>query len=330
MRCSRAATRSPSSTISRPGARELLGEAATLSSTTSAHPPFDVAGAELVFHLAAQADVGTSMQPAGLRRGRERARHGQHARGRPRRTARRSSSRRPAARSTASRAAGTRRRPAAAARRRTGSPKLAAEEYVAAWNRVHGTRPCRRSASRTSTARDSRRALEGGVVAIFLERLAERRDDRRSSATASRRATSSTSPTSSPRCSPRPAAAAASSTSAPAIETSRDRAARGSARGGRRATRSRVRGAARRRRAPQRARPVARAEPSSAGRPRRPCARGSRATLGGRAEGVAAPRGRIHAPPVDHRCPPPRRRAPGARPRSSPRASPRSSSLSCS
>ena len=69
-------------------------------------------------------------------------------------------------------------------------------------------------ASRMSTGRASCRQLEGGVVAIFIDRLRSRRGHRPSTATASRRAISSTSATSSPRCSPGSGTREASSTSA--------------------------------------------------------------------------------------------------------------------
>ena len=74
--------------------------------------------------------------------------------------ARRSSSRRPAARSTAS---------ATAPRPRTrrceplspyGIAKLCAEQYLAGWNRIHGTRPRRAPASATSSGR--------GIAAVFM------------------------------------------------------------------------------------------------------------------------------------------------------------------
>ena len=51
-----------------------------------------------------------------------------------------------------------------------GASKLAGEEYLATWNRLHGAAPCRLPAWRTSSGRGSWQ-LEGGVVAIFLDRL---------------------------------------------------------------------------------------------------------------------------------------------------------------
>lgn len=52
-----------------------------------------------------------------------------------------------------------------------GTAKLAAEEYLAAWNRLHGTRHV---SLRFANVYGPRQAagLEGGVVAIFLERMA--------------------------------------------------------------------------------------------------------------------------------------------------------------
>jgi UDP-glucose 4-epimerase len=52
-----------------------------------------------------------------------------------------------------------------------GTAKLAAEEYIASWNRLHGTR---HSALRFGNVYGPRQeaGLEGGVIAIFLERMA--------------------------------------------------------------------------------------------------------------------------------------------------------------
>ena len=127
--------------------------------------------ADVVFHLAAQADVNTSVQRPRYDAVGQRARHGRTCSRRRAGRARRSSSARPAARSTA-RSSG----PAAEDdERRPVSPygiaKLAAEEYLRGWNRIHGTRHVvLRFANVYGPRQDS--GLEGGVVAIFLERMA--------------------------------------------------------------------------------------------------------------------------------------------------------------
>ena len=150
---------------------------------------------EVVFHLAAQADVGDVRGAARLRRRGERRRHDQRARGGAEPSARRSSSARREARSTA-----TCERPAAEDDpRRAGlavrHAKLAAEEYVATWNRLPRDEPVvLRFANVYGPRQDCR--TRGGVVSIFLDRLA-RGEAPRSSATASSRATTSTSATSS-------------------------------------------------------------------------------------------------------------------------------------
>jgi UDP-glucose 4-epimerase len=124
---------------------------------------------EVVFHLAAQADVGTSVeQPAfdadvnvvGTVRVLEAAREA-HARvvfastggaiyGECERPAREDDERRPASPYAAS--------------------KLAGEEYLATWNRLYGTR---HAACRLANVYGPRQlsSLEGGVVAIFLDRM---------------------------------------------------------------------------------------------------------------------------------------------------------------
>ena len=85
-------------------------------------------------------------------------------------TARRSSSAPPAARSTAS-ASG---RPARTTRASRSSPygtsKLAGEEYLATWNRLHGTRNVALRFANVFGPRQLAK-LEGGVVAIFMDRL---------------------------------------------------------------------------------------------------------------------------------------------------------------
>lgn len=52
-----------------------------------------------------------------------------------------------------------------------GVAKLAAEEYLAAWNRLHGTRHVSLRFANVYGPRQSA-SLEGGVIAIFLERMA--------------------------------------------------------------------------------------------------------------------------------------------------------------
>ena len=131
---------------------------------------FDEIRPEIVVHLAAQADVGTSVeQPlfdaeVNVLGTRERARGG------ARHTARRSSSARPAARSTASASARHARTTSGGRSRRTGRRSWPAEEYLATWNRLHGTRHV---ALRFANVYGPRQLpkLEGGVVAIFIDRL---------------------------------------------------------------------------------------------------------------------------------------------------------------
>ena len=92
-----------------------------------------------LYHLAAQADVGTSMERPRLRRRGERRRHGQRARGSAGRgrTSRLLLDRRRDLRRGASvpRAEDAERRPVSA----YGIAKLAAEKYLAGWNRIHGS-----------------------------------------------------------------------------------------------------------------------------------------------------------------------------------------------
>jgi UDP-glucose 4-epimerase len=126
---------------------------------------------ELVFHLAAQADVGTSVaRPAfdadvnvvGTIRVLEAARSvgarlvfsstGGAIYGECERPAREDDERRPLS--------------------PYGTSKLAGEEYLATWNRLHGTS---HAACRLANVYGPRQrsSLEGGVVAIFLERMRE-------------------------------------------------------------------------------------------------------------------------------------------------------------
>ena len=155
------------------GRRENVDDAATLHEHDIREPldgVFAEVRPEVVVHLAAQADVGTSVaQPRFDARG-ERARDAQRARGGARRTARSSSSARPAARSTASasvrRARTTPREPVSP----YGTSKLAAEEYLATWNRLYGTRHVALRFANVYGPRQLAK-LEGGVVAIFSDRL---------------------------------------------------------------------------------------------------------------------------------------------------------------
>ena len=131
---------------------------------------FDEARPEVCFHLAAQADVGTSVaEPVydaevnvlGTVRVLEAAqRHGAQV----------------VFSSTGGAIYGECAGPAAEDAPRLpvspyGTAKLAAEEYLAAWNRLHGTRHV---ALRFANVYGPRQAagLEGGVVAIFLEAMA--------------------------------------------------------------------------------------------------------------------------------------------------------------
>jgi UDP-glucose 4-epimerase len=131
-------------------------------------------GPEVVFHLAAQADVGTSVeQPAldadvnvvGTVRVLEAARV---------------AGARVVFASTGGAIYGECERPAREEdERRPGSPyatsKLSGEEYLATWNRLYGTRHV---ACRLANVYGPRQlpSLEGGVVAIFLDRLRDGRE----------------------------------------------------------------------------------------------------------------------------------------------------------
>jgi UDP-glucose 4-epimerase len=131
---------------------------------------FDEVQPELVCHLAAQADVGTSVERPdhdadvnvlGTLRVLEAARaHGAHV----------------VFSSTGGAIYGECDGPAAEdAPRRPVSPygisKLAGEEYVEGWNRLHGTHHVSLRFANVYGARQEPK-LEGGVVAIFLERMA--------------------------------------------------------------------------------------------------------------------------------------------------------------
>jgi UDP-glucose 4-epimerase len=149
------------------GRREHLDGAARLV-VHDIRDPFE-AGADIVFHLAAQADVGTSMErPAfdaqanvvgtvhALEAARAAGAHlvfastGGAIYGDVDRPAREDDERRPVS--------------------PYGIAKLAAEAYVAGWNRIHGTGHVVLRFANVYGPRQSP-SLEGGVIAIFLERL---------------------------------------------------------------------------------------------------------------------------------------------------------------
>jgi UDP-glucose 4-epimerase len=149
------------------GRRELVNAAARLVEH-DIREPFD-AEADVVFHLAAQADVGTSMQrPAfdaevnvvGTVNTLEAAR---------------ASGAEVVFASTGGAIYGDVERPAAEDDPRRpvsayGIAKLAAEGYVEGWNRMHGTSHAVLRFANVYGPRQSA-ALEGGVVSIFMERL---------------------------------------------------------------------------------------------------------------------------------------------------------------
>ena len=183
------------------GKRENVARGATLPRARHPRAARDAStrrGPTSVFHLAAQADVGTSVERpehdaevnvVGTVRVLEAARAAgaqvvfsstgrrdlrRVRRARPARTTRSRRSRRTASRSSPPRSTW-----------RLGTASTATRHVALRFGNVFGPRQVAR--------------LEGGVVSIFLERLARRRGRRRSSATASRRATSSSSATSSRR-----------------------------------------------------------------------------------------------------------------------------------
>jgi UDP-glucose 4-epimerase len=155
------------------GKRENLDGAATLREgdiRTDADAAFDAARPEVCFHLAAQADVGTSVERPdhdadvnviGTLRVLEAARrHGTQL----------------VFSSTGGAIYGECTRPAREDDPRQpispyGTSKLAGEEYLATWNRLHGTKHV---ALRLANVYGPRQAakLEGGVIAIFMDRLA--------------------------------------------------------------------------------------------------------------------------------------------------------------
>ena len=150
------------------GRRELVDEAATLV-VHDVREPFAV-DADVVYHLAAQADVGTSMDRPGFDAavnvvGTVNALEAARAAGA-----------RLVFSSTGGAIYGEVERPAAEdAERRPvsayGIAKLAAETYIAGWNRIHGSGHVVLRFANVYGPRQSAE-LEGGVVSIFMERLA--------------------------------------------------------------------------------------------------------------------------------------------------------------
>ena len=150
------------------GRREFVNEGATLV-VHDIREPFD-ADADVVYHLAAQADVGTSMERPGFDAavnvvGTVNALEAARAAGAHLVFS-----------STGGAIYGDVERPAAEdAERRPisayGIAKLAAETYVAGWNRIHGSSHVVLRFANVYGPRQSAE-LEGGVVSIFMERLA--------------------------------------------------------------------------------------------------------------------------------------------------------------
>jgi UDP-glucose 4-epimerase len=153
------------------GSRENLRDEATLIERDIREDLRDaVAGAEVVFHLAAQADVGTSVErPAydaevnvlGTLRVLEAARAaGAHV----------------VFSSTGGAVYGETARPAREDDPLTplapyGASKLAGEQYLATWNRLHGTGHVTLRFANVYGPRQLPK-LEGGVIAIFMNRIA--------------------------------------------------------------------------------------------------------------------------------------------------------------
>jgi UDP-glucose 4-epimerase len=153
------------------GRREFVNERAGLE-LHDIRQPYTVE-ADVVFHLAAQADVGTSMERPGFDAevnvvGTVNTLEAARAAG----AEVVFSSTGGAIYGDVERAAAEddRRRPVSA----YGIAKLAAEAYVEGWNRIHGSRHAVLRFANVYGPRQSA-ALEGGVVSIFMERLA--RDD---------------------------------------------------------------------------------------------------------------------------------------------------------
>ena len=251
-----AATRCTSSTIFATGGASTCPGAATLleRDIRDAADLFDDVSRR-VFHLAAQADVGTSVEKPGFdaevnvlgtRATRSR---------RPAPAAPRSSSAPPAARSTASVAApaseDAERRPLSAVRHR----QALRARSTSRLEPPPRDAPRRRSASRTSTGRGSRRRSRAASSRSSWAGCGAARR-RSSSATASRRATSSMSATSSPPSSRR-AGAPGTYNVGTGDRDERQRAAAPLRRGRRRGRRAGARRRAAGRAAPQRPRRVA-------------------------------------------------------------------------
>ena len=155
------------------GKRENVADGARLHEgdiREDAGPVFDGARPEVCFHLAAQADVGTSVERPeldadvnvlGTLRILEAARrHGAQV----------------VFTSTGGAMYGECERPAREDDPRQplspyGTSKLAGEEYLATWNRLHGTRHVSLRLANVFGPRQMAK-LEGGVIAIFMDRLA--------------------------------------------------------------------------------------------------------------------------------------------------------------
>jgi UDP-glucose 4-epimerase len=155
------------------GKRENVADGAELIEgdiRSDADAAFDAARPEVCFHLAAQADVGTSVERPdldaevnvlGTLRVLEAARrHGTQL----------------VFSSTGGALYGECERPAREDDPREplapyGTSKLAGEEYLATWNRLHGTRHTTLRLANVFGPRQLAK-LEGGVVAIFMDRLA--------------------------------------------------------------------------------------------------------------------------------------------------------------
>jgi UDP-glucose 4-epimerase len=150
------------------GRRAFLNEAARLEQH-DIRQPFSV-DADVVFHLAAQADVGTSMQRPGFD-----AEVNVVGTVNTLETARAAGAEIVFA-STGGAIYGDVQRPATEEDPRLplsayGIAKLAAEAYVEGWNRIHDTSHAVLRFANVYGPRQSA-TLEGGVVAIFMERLA--------------------------------------------------------------------------------------------------------------------------------------------------------------
>ncbi len=149
------------------GSREWVNDAAELR-VQDVRAPYEV-DADVVFHLAAQADVGTSMERPGFDAevnvvGTVNTLEAARACGAE-----------VVFSSTGGAIYGDVDAPATEETPRLpvsayGIAKLAAEEYLAGWNRIHGTRHTVLRFANVYGPRQSA-SLEGGVVSIFMERL---------------------------------------------------------------------------------------------------------------------------------------------------------------